>query len=315
MRDQHIKHLKTITIKRVIEITRHQFRRGGRVYARLALVVGVAILPPLFAESVTHALDNKPVKEWVEGVGVFYLGDASTVESAKRASHESARRDAIQRGVGVYVTGTTHVRNNQLTDDLIRTVARGMIVEEKILEQGLKVEESKGTPASYRTRINARVVSLPSEHDANFSVYVRPNQSVFRHGQHAEIRISATQDAYLYVFNVTEDDHITTLVPNRYLSDSFLKTGAEFVFPPDSLVKRGIQLTTLLPHGKEHATEKIKVIASRHPLGMLTHQAPEAVFDEHQKNDTRMLQDLIRTLSTLDPGEWAEDTAVYEIVP
>ncbi|MEO7861930.1 MAG: DUF4384 domain-containing protein [Nitrospirales bacterium] len=284
------------------------------MYARLAIVVSAVILPPLFAESVTHALDNKP-KEWVEGIGVFYLSDATTVESAKRASHEAARRDAIQRGVGVYVTGTTQIRNHQLTDDLIRTVVRGMIVEEQILEQGLKVEEAKGTPASYRTHINARVVGLPSKHDTNFSVYVRPNQSVFRHGQHAEIRISATQDAYLYVFNVTEDDHITTLVPNRYLPDSFLKTGAEFVFPPDSLVKRGIQLTTLLPHGKKHATEKIKVIASRHPLGMLSHHAPEAIFDEHQENDTSMLQDLIKTLSTLDPGEWAEETAVYEIVP
>jgi Domain of unknown function (DUF4384) len=287
----------------------------ARVYARLALGVGVTILLLLFTGSVTQALDNKPVKEWVEGIGVFYLGDTSTVEFAKRASHEEARRDAIQRGVGVYVTGTTHIRNNQLADDLIRTVARGMIVEEQILEQGLKVEEAKGTPASYRTRIKARVVSLPSEHDANFSAYVRLNQSVFRHSEHAEIRISATQDAYLYVFNVTEDDHITTLIPNRYLSDSFLKTGTEFVFPPDSLVKRGIQLTTLLPQGKKRATEKIKIIVSRHPLGMLTHQAPEAVFDEHQKNDTRMLQDLIKTLSTLDPGEWAEDTAVYEIVP
>lgn len=315
MSAQHIRHLKSITIKGVTEITRHQLGEQIHMYACQALVVGVAIVLLLLTESVTHALDNKPGKEWVEGIGVFYLSDADTVESAKRASHERARRDAIQRGVGVYVTGDTRIRNNQLADDLIRTVARGMIVEEQILEQGLKVEEAKGTPASYRTRIKARVVSLPSEHDANFSVYARLNQSVFRHGEHAEIRISATQDAHLYVFNVTEDDHITTLVPNRYLSDSFLKTGAEFIFPPDSLVKRGIQLTTLLPHGKEHATEKIKVIVSRHPLGMLTHQAPEAVFDEHRKNDTRMLQDLIRTLSTLDPGEWAEDTAAYEIVP
>ena len=285
------------------------------MYARRALTVGVAIVLPLFTESITHALDNKPEKEWVEGVGVFYLGDAATVEFAKRASQEAARRDAIQRGVGVHVTGITLIRNNQLADDLIRTVARGMIVEEQILEQGLKIETAKGTPASYRTRIKARVVSLPSKHDANFSVYVRLNHSLFRHGEHAEIRISATQDAYLYVFNVTEDDHITTLVPNRYLSDTFLKTGTEFIFPPDSLVKRSIQLSTLLPSGKEHATEKIKIIASRHPLGMLTHQAPEAVFDEHPKTDTRMLQDLIRTLSTLDPDEWAEDTAAYEIVP
>jgi hypothetical protein len=36
------------------------------------------------------------------------------------------------------------------------------------------------------------------------------------------------------------------------------ETGAEFI-PPDSLVKRGIQLTTLLPRGKEHATEKSRL--------------------------------------------------------
>lgn len=283
--------------------------------ARLALVVGGAILLLFLTESFTHAVDKKPEKEWVEGVGVFYLGDATTIEFAKKASLEAARRDAIQRGVGVSVTGVTVVRNAQLADDLIRTVVRGMIVEEQILEQGLSVEAAKGTPGSYRTRIKARVVGSPGKHDANFSVYARLNRSLFRHGEHAEIRISATQDAYMYVFNVTEDDQITTLVPNRYLSDNFLKTGTEFIFPPDSLVKRGIQLSTLLPLGKEHATEKVKVIVSRHPLGMLTHQAPEAIFDEHQKTDTSMLQGLIRTLSTLDTGEWAEDTAVYEIVP
>ena len=37
-------------------------------------------------------------------------------------------------------------------------------------------------------------------------------------------------------------------------------------------------------------------------------------FDEI-RDATSMLQGLIRTLSTLDTGEWAEDTAVYEIVP
>jgi hypothetical protein len=261
---------------------------------------------PLLAE-------DKGAAIWVEAEGTAIMGESITLQAAQRASLEEARRAAIEKAVGTYVTSSTSVRNFQLAEDLVRVISRGKILEEHVLERGVKLE-GKGELASYRTRIKAKVQRVDGHHQGNFAVQSRLNHSVFENGDEAEIHITTSQDAYLYVFNVTEDDHVTILVPNRFLQDSFTKAGSEFTFPPDSLTKRGIKLNTWLMPGKQRSTEKIKVIASRHPVASLKHQAPDAMFKHFNPNETGMLTDLLKTLSTLDPGDWAETTSGYEVV-
>ena len=170
---------------------------------------------------------------WVKAEGVYYLGDETTIELAQRASLEAARRSAIEKGAGMNVAGATLVRNAQLVEDLVQVISRGMIIEEQILERGLKVEDSKKSHGTYHTLINAMVVRLPmSQHDTDFSVRSSLDRSVYQHGDRAELRVTPSQDAYLYIFSVTEDEHITVLVPNRYLPEARVKAGKEFVFPP-----------------------------------------------------------------------------------
>lgn len=252
---------------------------------------------------------------WVEAEGFYHLGDETTMELAQRASLEAARRAAIEKAIGMRVTGSTLVRNAQLVEDLVHVVARGMIVEERILEQGLKAEGAKGAHATYRTKISARVVRPAGDPRAsNFSVRCRLNRSTYQHGDHAELRVTPSQDSYVYVFDVTEDEHITVLAPNRYLPDARVKGGTEFVFPPPELVKRGILLTTMVVPGKHRSTESIKVIATRQPMDALKRGAPEAIFDEYRPNDTTLLVDLLKTLASLETSEWAECSSTYEIV-
>ena len=258
--------------------------------------------------------EDKAAGVWVEVEGVSVLGEGTTMQTARRASLDLARREAVEKAVGTFIAGTTTVRNYQLTDDLIRVIARGRIVEEQILEQGLKVEGPKGQYGTYRTKLRAKVQRLNSEHQAGFTVKARINRSVFKNGDESEIRVTSSQDAYLYIFNVTEDEQVTILVPNRFSPESFVKAGAEFVFPSEELTRRGIKLTTYVMPGKQKSFETIKVIATRHPVTALRHQAPEAVFKEYKAADTTMLNALLRTLASFEPGEWAEDMAAYEVV-
>lgn len=280
--------------------------RGTRQLVALSLL--------LIVWSPGLAADDK-VGLWVEAEGSYHLGDETTMELAQRASLEAARRAAIETALGMHVTGSTLVRNSQLVEDLIHVVARGIIVQEHILEQGLTAEGAKGAHATYRTKIKAKVVRLAENPRASdFSVRCRLNRTTYQHGDHAELRVTPSQDAYLYVFDVTEDEHITVLVPNRYLRDTRIPGGTEFVFPPLELVKRGIQLTTMVAAGKHRSAESIKVIATLRPMDALKRRAPEAVFDEYRPNDTTLLTDLLKTLAGLDTGEWAECSSTYEIV-
>jgi hypothetical protein len=251
---------------------------------------------------------------WVEAEGIFVMGDASTIELAKRGSLEVARRRAVEKALGVFVSGQTMVRNFQLVEDLIHVISRGRVVEEQVLEQGLQSSGGEGSPGIYKTRLKAKVVRLTGEHQPEFAVRSSLSKVTYAHGEQAQIRLHVTQDAYLYVFNVTEDDHITMLVPNRFMSDLFLPADREYVFPPDTLVAKDIQLSTFVPTGKQRSRERIKVIASRHPVIALRRQTSEAIFQEYRASDTSLLIDLARTLATLDPSEWAEHTSTYEVV-
>jgi len=277
--------------------------------------VGAACVLMLFLLSAPlHASTQAGDGLWVEAEGIFIMGDASTIEVAKRGSLEMARRQAIERALGIFVTGQTVIRNFQLVEDLIHMIARGQVLEEQILEQGIQSSGEKGSPGAYKTRIKAKVIRLTSKHQPDFSVRSSLSRVTYGHGEDAKIHLRVTQDAYVYVFNVTEDDHVTMLVPNRYMGELFLPADREYTFPPDTLIAKGIQLTTFVPSGKRRTTERIKVIASRHPLAVLAHQTSEAIFQEYRASDTSLLVNLAQTLSVLDPSEWTEHTSTYDVV-
>ncbi len=264
---------------------------------------------------VAASAEDRPAGVWVESEGSFNLGDETTMDLAQRASLEAARRAAIEKVVGMNVTGSTLVRNAQLVDDLVHVVSKGMIVEEQVLERGLQAQGSAGSHATYRTKIRAQVVRLsPGKRGANYSVQCRLNRTTYQHGDHAELRVTPTQDSYLYVFDITEDEHLTVLAPNRFVPETYVPSGHEYVFPPAELVKRGIHMTTMVASGKQRSVESIKVIATRQPIEVLKRRAPEAIFEEFRPNDTTMLVDLLKTLAGLEPGEWTECAATYEIV-
>lgn len=288
---------------------------ASRIQVKWWCAVVVALLPMLDAATATAAAEEKVVGVWVEAEAVFNLGDETTMELAQRASLEAARRVAIEKAVGMNVTGSTLVRNAQLIDDLIQVVSKGMIVEEQLVERGLEAQGTKGAHGTYRTKIRAKVVRLPpGKRGANYSMGCRLNRTTYQHGEHAELRITPTQDSYLYLFDITEDEHLTVLAPNRFVQEAYVAGGHEYLFPPTELVKRGIQMTTMVAPGKQRSVERIKVIATRQPIEVLKRRAPEAIFEEYRSNDTSMLVDLLKTLAGLEPGEWTECSATYEIV-
>ncbi len=267
----------------------------------LSVVFGVAPLPAA-----------EPPELWTEAEGVVAMGQETTLEQAQRGSLDAARRAAIEQAVGTFVKSSSVVRNFQLADDLIHTVVRGVIVEEQILRRGVG-ETQDGHGALYQTRIKAKVRGIPVERRGSFAVSARLNRAVFNEGDEVELRITPTQDAYLYIFNVGPDEHITVLSPNSHEAESVLKANKEYRFPSETLLSKKVRLKTWLLPGSTTSSEKLKVVVTRQPVSLLKGRVAEGVFMEYKPSETALLIDLMRTLGAMDPADWAETTLAYEV--
>ena len=273
------------------------------------LLGGLTLLAGLLVAT-GHALATQEV--WVEAEGVVAMGQETTLEAAQRGSLDAARRAAIEQAVGTFVKSSSVVRNFQLADDLIHSIVRGVIVEEKILRRGVG-ETQDGHGAIYQTRIKAKVRGIPVERRGSFAVSARLNRVVFNEGDEVQLRITPTQDAYLYIFNVGPDEHITVLAPNSHEAETPLWANKEYHFPSETLLSKKVRLKTWLLPGTTKSSEKLKVVVTRKPVSLLKGQVAEGVFMEYKPTETALLIDLMRALGAMDPADWAETTLAYEV--
>jgi hypothetical protein len=240
------------------------------------------------------------------------MGQETTLEAAQRGSLDAARRAALEQAVGTFVRSSSVVHNFQLADDLIHTVVRGVIVEEIIIKRGVS-DGQDGHGAVYQTRIKAKVKGIPAERRGNFAVSARLNRTQFNEGDEVELRITPTQDAYLYIFNVAPSEHITVLAPNSYETETPLRASKEYLFPSETLVSKKVKLKTWLLPGTTKSSEKLKVVVTRQPMALLKGRVAEGVFMEYKPSETALLVELMRELGALDPADWAEATLAYEV--
>ncbi len=247
---------------------------------------------------------------------VPFQSDLSLNEVRGRARDE-ARRNAIEQAVGVFVRGKSVVHNSQIVDELILSVARGVIEEEQWVEEGIREvrdEKHPGSPgAAYHVKLKAQVRPVRVERRADFTVHGSLDKQIYRNGEEASIKIRSSQPAYVHLFSVTQDGNVTLLLPNRFHAGSLLAADQDLIFPSDGLRAVGVKLRVVMPAGAKKATEYIKVIATRKPIRLVKEETGEGVFHTFSGTEGGMIQDVIRRLAQLDDEDWTEATLPYEV--
>jgi hypothetical protein len=263
--------------------------------------------------SVPAAVQGEGV--WVTVEGVVPFTDEHTISEVKARSRNEARRLAVEKAVGHFVRGSTVVYNYVLAEDLVQSVARGLVVEEQILEEGVRetVHESGTRALFYATKLKAKVKRVYAEHKTHFKVQGTLNKTVFHSKDEMQIRVLSSRDAYLYIFNIGQDNSVTVLYPNRFAQDSSITAGKELMFPDEKLRSAGIVLRVVPPPGSVKATERIKLIAVTHKTDFIKDRFKEGVFQVYDGKDTGLITDLLKALAALDDSEWAESTLAYEV--
>lgn len=241
--------------------------------------------------------------------GRAYLGEDTTPAQARAMAMNDARRIAVERASGILVSSTSVVYNSQLISDLISAFAKGLIVREEILTEGLRTENGR---AVYVCRIRAHVKPVPQETGKGIRI-VRAEVSradrpfaatapVFQDSDEILIRLKAQGDLFMNLFSVDQDGRIVCLLPNPYSKHERISSGQDFIFPDETLRAMGFRLRVHAPKHLSRAYETIVAIATREKRDFLSGRENEST-----------LSDLMRELSQLDQSSWADAVIGYEV--
>lgn len=200
--------------------------------------------------------------------------------------------------------------------DIVRSHMGGdtQFVEQTIaVTQGLHVikEEMLNKRAAnegrdFCARFRVAFLPLPCDSlDPDFHVVAKLSRDhIWEGDKDLRIEVSATRDAYFYVFSV-EGDETGILLPNPYLSEDahFRRAGEPLEIPPE-----GFHLNTTLQEGKTESYEHLKIIALKEDfplygkLSLRTKRLPALSPG-----------DILKNLTRADPSRWTSAAVDYVV--
>jgi len=128
-------------------------------------------------------------------------------------------------------------------------------------------------------------------------------------GDKLSVAVKATQDAYVYLFNVNADGQIDLFFPNGYEGDNFVKANTTRRFPGQNAK---YSLTVGGPEGQD----KLLAVASRTKLNIdqIANFAGSQGFAQVGfSGQDKLAQALSIVVSPLDQGTWVTDTAYFYV--
>lgn len=246
----------------------------------------------------------------IEKEGEAVLGEDMTPAQAKALALNNARRSAIEQVSGVIVHGSSIVYNFQLISDLIASAMRGVIVKEEILSDDIKKE---GKQIVYYTKIRAHVKTLENKEKGNLKIFKagvnrygsNPANAaiVFQENDEIQIRTKVNSEAYVHIFNISQDGMVTKLYPNEYFKAEVISPEADFIFPNEKQRELGLKLKVRTPKNLSRAIETILIVATKEKADFLSDKKAVEVT----------ITDLMKELSETDASLWTEQAVGYEI--
>ena len=253
--------------------------------------------------------------EWVTVEGFAALENV-TKDKARKMAIDDARRLAVERVVGVNLISQTLVINNEISGDVVSTIPYGKVVAQEIIAENVELTQSQGSGKApyltYKVKMKVQVAEQKGKPDPFFTVDARINRRVFKEGDHIEIRVTPTKDAYISVFNILADETVLILVPNRFRQDNFVKANNTFIFPDKNDRSKSISLEAFTGDGRKETKEMFHILALKEPMEFDTATFSEGVFGIY-KGSSGLVSDLVKQTVHIPLSQRAEAFLHYRI--
>lgn len=252
---------------------------------------------------------------WVECKG-YAVVENITPEQARELAKRRAQAQCIANVTGIDISSINVIKDFEFEAKLIKSFSKGVILKEEVLSWD--EEKDKDRPGSSFLTLNYRacVRKLEGENDPYFNVKLEMRENTYVEGDEAVLKIYPSQNCYLTIFNITAENKVNILYPDRkYFKDNFLKGEKYFEFPPEKLRKQGWKLRVRTLPGQKENTEIIWVVATKKKIdfyNLLCKKKEGRGFCD-EKNFSPTLDDLLLVLSNIPLSEKSEDIEVYVV--
>lgn len=239
--------------------------------------------------------------QWIDSSGEA-SAENRTPDETKHFAINLARLSAIEEKTGVKIASVTLLKDFVLMADIIQTMAQGYIIEEKIAawEATIAQKTKESFPLiTYKVKLKACVAGS-GEKDAYFTITPKLNKEVFVSGEEAKIKIKATRNCYINIFNMTADDRIKIVAPTKMLPLSPVKENEEITFPPE-----GFGLRMDMVPDKKRSTEFFIVVATKQPFNFVSLIG---------KIEDITIPEFYKAIVSIPSGEMAEALLPYEVL-
>ncbi len=211
----------------------------------------------------------------VEAAGKCYSTEVTSNEGWKTA-RQDAEGNAIRTALGITISARTFQGTSEsmkgdkpvdffnLFSELNSTTISGRIISESILDSTLTTESN--IPV-YSATIQATVARGEGEPDPSFQVGVHLGKHVYYdrgdvdRNDAVHFVISASQNCFLYVFDIMANDSVMLMIPNACFADNTYSAAEGAEGFSEKLAKLLFQLKVGLPPKKDMTTEMIYTVA------------------------------------------------------
>jgi len=247
-----------------------------------------------------------------------YHGEVSianiTPEEARTRAIRQALWQAIEQQCGINLQAEAMVKDFMLSGEYIHSVSYGQVVEEKIIKESVRIDQSAmdQPPAlTYVVEMQIETHCEVGQPDPAFRVALKLNKNTFVAGEEMILTISATQDCYITVANFAEDK-VYILVPSQLFVDNFLTANSSREFPSLEQRRQGMHLRLNTAPGQSTSSEVIQVIATKSKIDFINELQTEGGYGIMPTLEIAGTN-LARWLSTIPVSQRAEAQALIEI--
>jgi len=257
-------------------------RWAGGVSCFLLLFLTILSVAPLYSQTDTSR---------VEATGKCWSTSVTPEEGWLRARRD-AEANAIRKALGITVNATTFQATSEamqggksadflsLFTEINTTTTCGRIIAESILDSSLSTESN--IPV-YSVKIEATVAKDEGQPDPGFQVEIHLDKDVYYdrgdidRNDAVHFSIKASQNCYLYIFDIMPNDSVLLLMPNAYFSDNSYTLSEGIEGFARKLAKLPFQMRVGLPQNKNIATEMIYVVALKKKIDFYSsYMTPES---------------------------------------
>lgn len=209
--------------------------------------------------NITELANNK-----IRVTQTIKIANISPEEAKSRAIKQASQKALEFSGVEVKTDLFNYESQSKNESHIYSSISNrthsGIILSKKIVtEENLIL----GDNLYKRIIIDFEIGKREGKPDPNFNLNASLSRTHYENGEPIELEFSVSQECFFYIFNITSDEEVFLIYPNKFQKENHLGANEKVKLPNQNWKNLGLQLTAQIANSENIVNEFIKIIATK----------------------------------------------------